>query len=531
MPIITSNISGYGSNSVIGISGSIVFTNPQLSGSDTTFFVSGSSSARAVFAGTMVVSGSLVTSGSAFLGDNAAEDTVSIRATSLLQGTTSIGTTVTSSLLTVSGSSVLSEPTMTLRGGVVSPTGGAGILDVQNSSGTSVLFVTGTRGTIGPRVGIGTNAPQALFHVSSSYAGSSHGIQVGAPNIFGVATNTYTSLQHSFLGGDGIAQRLVMDSAGNILAGGSLGLVANTSRLFVSGSSTISDQGFVYRSGVASPAGALLDIQDSSSRSLLYVSGSGTVLDISSGDYATNGGLRIGADAGAITRTNSTSKIGVITVPHYTTTSTNVAVIGTNSASGFTYTYIGGGWGSLNASTKTSIYAGATTTTAGGTEILSVTTAGVSLQASSTVFNSSLVGQGIKLPTTANATNTDTNTLDCYVEGQWTPTDGSGAGMTITQTGGVTARYTQIGRQVTCFCDITYPSSILGGASAASITLPVAAGSTQGGHFIGGGSTALWGIITNTTVSFYNLNTLTATTNTTMGASRRLIFTLTYFVS
>jgi hypothetical protein len=529
VPIITSNISGYGSDSIIGISGSIVFTNPQLSGSDTTFFVSGSSSARAVFAGTMIVSGSLVTSGSTFLGDNSDEDLFRVKATSSLQGRTSIGTTSTTSLLTVSGSSIPSMPTMTVSGGVSSPTDGAGLFDVQNSGGTSILFVTGTLGTIGGRVGIGTNSPAARFHVVGSYGGSSHGIQIGAPNLLGVASNTYTSLQHTFYGGDGTTHRLIIGTNGNLLAGGNLGLVTNTARLLVTGSSTASDQGIVYKSGVTSPIGALLDIQNSSGRSLLSVSGSGAVLDISSGDYNVNGGLRIGGDVGATSRTNSTSKIGVITVPHYTTSATNVSVIGTNSASGFTYTYIGGGWGSLNASTKTAIYAGSTTTTAGGTEILSITTSGVTLQSTNTSFISSLSGQGIKLPSSPG--NGDANTLDCYTEGTWTPADGSGAGNTITQTGGVTARYTQQGRQVTCFCDITYPATILGGASAASITLPVAAGSNQGGHFIGGGSTALWGIITNTTVSFYNFNTLTPTTNTTLGPSRRLIFTLSYFVS
>lgn len=136
---------------------------------------------------------------------------------------------------------------------------------------------------------------------------------------------------------------------------------------------------------------------------------------------------------------------------------------------------------------------------------------------------------GVKLATTPG--NGDANTLDCYVEANWTPTDASGAGMTLTQTGGVTARYTQIGRQVVCFCDITYPATILGGASAAAISLPVSAGSAQGGHFIGGGSTALWGIVSGANLLLYNFNTLTATTNTTIGASRRLIFTLTYFVS
>jgi hypothetical protein len=150
------------------------------------------------------------------------------------------------------------------------------------------------------RVGIGTNVPLAILHVSGTYAGSSQGIQIGAPNFFGVATNTYTSLQHTFYGGDGVTQRLVLDSNGNILAGGTLGVVANQARLYVTGSSTSTDQGIIYKSGVASPTGALLDIQNSSGTSLLVVSGSGNVGigTTSTGDkLAVNGSLSVTGSA------------------------------------------------------------------------------------------------------------------------------------------------------------------------------------------------------------------------------------------
>lgn len=305
MPIITSNISGYGSNSVIGISGSIVFQNPQIPGSDTTFFVSGSSSARAVFAGTMVVSGSLVTSGSSFLGDNTNEDTLQVKATSLLLGSTAIGTTSTTSLLTVSGSSSASIPTMTIKGGVVSPTDGAGLLDVQNSAGTSIFFVTGALGTIGGRVGIGTKNPLAVLHVTSNYGGSSHGIQIGAPNVFGVATNTYTSLQHNFYGGDGTT-RLTIDASGNILAGGSLGFVANTARLYITGSSTSTDSGIVYRSGSPTATGDHLSIQNSSGTSLFSVNSNGNTYTSEGSTGMSNGFFYIPAAAGPPTAVPST---------------------------------------------------------------------------------------------------------------------------------------------------------------------------------------------------------------------------------
>jgi hypothetical protein len=306
VPIITSNISGYGSNSVIGISGSIVFQNPQIPGSDTTFFVSGSSSARAVFAGTMVVSGSLVTSGSSFLGDNTGEDTLQVKAATFLLGTTSIGTTSSTSVLIVSGSSSAATPVVTIKGGVSSPADAAGLLDVQNSSGSSLLFVTGTLGTIGGRVGIGTNNPQATLHVSSSYGGSSHGIKIGSPNAFGVATNTYTSLQHSFYGGDGATVRLTIDSGGNILAGGSLGFIANTARLYVTGSSTSTDQGIVYKSGSPVATGDHLSIQNSSGTSLFSVNSNGNTYASEGSTGMTSGFFYIPAAAGPPTAVPST---------------------------------------------------------------------------------------------------------------------------------------------------------------------------------------------------------------------------------
>jgi hypothetical protein len=51
-----------------------------------------------------------------------------------------------------------------------------------------------------------------------------------------------------------------------------------------------------------------------------------------------------------------------------------------------------------------------------------------------------------------------------YEEGTWTPVDASGAGLSFTVS---SARYTKIGRQVTCFMWVTYPAT--GNTSAAEI--------------------------------------------------------------
>jgi hypothetical protein len=62
-------------------------------------------------------------------------------------------------------------------------------------------------------------------------------------------------------------------------------------------------------------------------------------------------------------------------------------------------------------------------------------------------------GAGITFPATQSA-STDANTLDDYEEGDWTPSDGSGAGLTFTTASG---KYTKIGRQVTVFFTVEYP--------------------------------------------------------------------------
>jgi len=176
-----------------------------------------------------------------------------------------IGTTSFSGRLYVTGSpSVI--PTAVIKGGYSS------LFDVQNFSGTSVLFVTGTLGSVGGRIGIGTNSPDAKLHVSSSYGGSSHGISIGQPNILGFASNTYTSRQHTFFGGDGTSKRFFIDNNGNAILGGELpGLTANTTRLLVTGSSTSTDVVFAIKAGVPSP---ILSAQKSNGAEVLWISSS-----------------------------------------------------------------------------------------------------------------------------------------------------------------------------------------------------------------------------------------------------------------
>jgi hypothetical protein len=92
-------------------------------------------------------------------------------------------------------------------------------------------------------------------------------------------------------------------------------------------------------------------------------------------------------------------------------------------------------------------------------------------------------GTGITFPATQSA-STDANTLDDYEEGTWTPTDGSGAGLSFTS---VYGSYTKIGRTVVATFRLTYPSTSSTAAGAIS-GLPFVTGGQSGvGATAGGG--------------------------------------------
>ena len=64
---------------------------------------------------------------------------------------------------------------------------------------------------------------------------------------------------------------------------------------------------------------------------------------------------------------------------------------------------------------------------------------------------------GITFPAT-QVPSADANTLDDYEEGTWTPVDGSGAGLSFSNTSG-NCLYTKIGRTVFASFRVTYPST------------------------------------------------------------------------
>ena len=123
----------------------------------------------------------------------------------------------------------------------------------------------------------------------------------------------------------------------------------------------------------------------------------------------------------------------------------------------------------------------ASTTPLAGTEVLPIVqssatkqvsvanlTAGRAISATElTLTTGNLIvasGQGIDFSATSHPAGMTSELLADYEEGTWTPTDASGAGLTLTASSN---KYTKVGRQVTVTALITYPST----ASVAYLTI------------------------------------------------------------
>jgi len=90
-------------------------------------------------------------------------------------------------------------------------------------------------------------------------------------------------------------------------------------------------------------------------------------------------------------------------------------------------------------------------------------------------------GHGIHFHNYGTGTNISSNLLDDYEEGTYTPTDSSGANLSLTQN--TTARYTKIGRLINVQFDISWPSN--SSATAAAISLPFSGSILYGSGTVG----------------------------------------------
>jgi hypothetical protein len=199
-----------------------------------------------------------------------------------------------------------------------------------------------------------------------------------------------------------------------------------------------------------------------------------------------------------------------------------------NSASGWRYKVSSYAVALYQQAAGSHIWYNAAAGTAGNaisfTQALTLNTNGaLALQGAST----SATGVGITFPATQSASS-DANTLDDYEEGTWTPSDGSGAGLSLSTSFSI---YTKVGRLVTCSAKIVYPST----ASTASTQingLPFTSSSNN--HAVSTmftDSGTYFSNIVVESVAYLLPHNLTATRLTNVNLSGKvIIFTVSYIV-
>jgi hypothetical protein len=145
--------------------------------------------------------------------------------------------------------------------------------------------------------------------------------------------------------------------------------------------------------------------------------------------------------------------------------------------------------------------------------------------------NGIISANGIAFPATQSA-SANVNTLDDYEEGTWTPTDASGAGLTFVA---ATGTYIKVGRQVTAWALVEYPSTANGSnASIGSFPFtPQNTDSVRGGGMIGQKSeSTLQTVLMSKTGTTCDLRNSTGgnITNATMSTDN-MFFAITYFTA
>jgi hypothetical protein len=139
-------------------------------------------------------------------------------------------------------------------------------------------------------------------------------------------------------------------------------------------------------------------------------------------------------------------------------------------------------------------------------------------------------GAGITFPATQSASS-DANTLDDYEEGTWTPTDASGAGLSITFNN---PTYTKIGRQVFIRCStIVYPATANGSlASIGGLPFTNAAGESASSALVSANAFANRGLVVSSAsyIFIYATATSSASTNAQLSAATIYGFCATYIV-
>jgi hypothetical protein len=190
---------------------------------------------------------------------------------------------------------------------------------------------------------------------------------------------------------------------------------------------------------------------------VVYINGSGQAV---SGSALTFDGTTL--SSAAVSYKGSTSGTVTLTAPAVAGTQSYTLPTAVPAANGYALTSTTGGtmsWASVAAApggsttqvqfNNAGAFGGISGFTTDGTRVTASTTIGVGGATPATT------GSGITFPA-VDSGSSNSNTLDDYEIGSWTPTDGSGAGLTLSVT---EARYVKIGRMVNVTFYITYPST------------------------------------------------------------------------
>jgi len=152
------------------------------------------------------------------------------------------------------------------------------------------------------------------------------------------------------------------------------------------------------------------------------------------------------------------------------------------------------------------------TTPLAGTEVLPIVQSSTTKQVSvaNLTAGRTQTSNGIVQGTAATGYNFTANTpqagmtsqlLNWYEEGTWTPTDASGAGLSLTKIG--TQYYTRVGRTITAYFDVTYP--ITSSTSQAILSLPISTSKNGSGILSYSDYTTLivWWLVNSAGMVFY----------------------------
>jgi hypothetical protein len=93
-----------------------------------------------------------------------------------------------------------------------------------------------------------------------------------------------------------------------------------------------------------------------------------------------------------------------------------------------------------------------------GTEVVPVVQSGSTNKATIDQILAPAAGKGIDFSANSHAPGMTSELLNDYEEGTWVPTDGSGAGLSFTDTSG-NCFYTKVGNLVTCVFALVYPTT------------------------------------------------------------------------